>query len=336
MITPTKKSLLLLSTAGLILAGPALAEWQLITDWESVTKENQPVWKRFPPQGDLYFDGLDPDDVANKHYYVDPGLQVDGQNNQIWTVVDLPGEGVAEGAIATLKYRVYLYGDPMNVNIGLTDVAFTVDDSLDVDFGQLEGPQEYGNFESQIAFNGIIFNPRDGSGFSPSETATPLNEWVWVYHVIDNGRDVTRFYYKTAAMSVPEQIRVGGTRANALFRNGTTDTLINLLIANAGSNVGPVSIMLTDDFQIDYTGVNLDGGTDVDDDPMPMWGGYNIEPDANGNPWVNTGAWMGWLSLVNGGNGDAEWVYSLALDSFFYFPKEPAEGDTGSWVFGVR
>ena len=300
----------------------ALAEWTMIEDFEGAVYEDFDLNKRFAPQGDIYLSGFDPVNAANGHYYADPGPQVDGANNQVWNAITLPTP-VEEGATATIKYDLYFFSTgPYNLNIGLSDNPVVIDELLSKENGQMLEPNNYGSFESQAAWgnaNGAV-NVRNGSGFTITDTLYPVGEWFTFYHVIDNANDVTYFYIKSAADSVPVPVPLPDS-AYALFRNGTTDPLITWTFVSAGSNDGPIDVFLLDNLQIDTTGVNLDGGTHVGGS---FWAGYPYFDEA-GN--VDTGSWLGFINVASG-----DWVYVYSLATYVYLPEEFVSS-SGSWAY---
>ncbi|MEX0332000.1 MAG: hypothetical protein AB3N64_11305 [Puniceicoccaceae bacterium] len=297
----------------------AFAEWVLITDFEGAVYDDFDLYKRFAPQGDLYLSGFDPVNAANGHYYADPGPQVDGANNQIWNGFTLPTP-VAEGETATLKFDVYLYSTgPFNLNVGLSDIPVSIDDTLSKENGQLLEPNNYGSYESQMGI-GETLNARNGSGFTNTGVFSPVGEWFTLYYVADNANDVTYFYYKTAAMSVPTAIPLPDAPF-ALFRNGTTDPLVTFTITSAGSNSGPIDVFLLDNVYIDTTGPNLDGGTHVGGE---FWGGYPLF-DESGN--VDTGDWLSFINVASD-----PWIYVYNLSTYVYMPEDYVSG-TGSWAY---
>jgi hypothetical protein len=315
-----------LITAGVVLCVPALvslAEWVLIQDFEDVTYDDFDLFKRFPPQGDLFLSGYDPDDVTNGHYYCDPGLEVSGANNQVWNGITLPAP-VEEGQVATIKFDLYFFSmGPYNLNIGLSTIPVTVDDSLTKENGQLLAPSEYDAFESQAAFTVGNFQFRSGADFAYADTLYPVRQWFTMYYVIDNGADRTYFYYKTSAMATPVHIPLPESDY-ASFRNGATDPLVTWIIAAAGSKDGLVDVFLLDNLYIDLSGVNLDGGTHVGETGYGFWAGYPLV-DMAGN--ADTGGWLGWINAA-----DPAWIYLYNLAGYVYLP-EAFVNPAGSWAY---
>ena len=184
-----------------------IADWVLVQDFEGATYADFDLHKRYPPQGDLFLFGADPDDFSNGHYYANPGdPQLDGSSNQIWNSMTLPTP-VAEGATATIKYDLYFFtAGPHNLNIGLSAIEVAIDDTLSKEDGQLLQPITYDAFESQAAWTAGNFQFRDAGDFAYADYLYPIGEWFTMYCVIDNSADRTYFYYKTASMTVPVHV----------------------------------------------------------------------------------------------------------------------------------
>ena len=60
----------------------------------------------------------------------------------------------------------------------------------------------------------------------------------------------------------------------------------------------------------------------------PKWGQYVLINDI----FVDTGSWLGWLSLFDTRGGPA-WAYSFELESYFFFPNPPQQIDSGIWIY---
>lgn len=315
--------LLTLSIAGLGLGLSAEADWILIEDFENAAYEDFNFWKRFAPQGDIFLDGLDPTNLANGHYFADPGPQTDGQNNQIHNAFTLPSP-IPEGGKGTLKYRVYFYeSGPFNLNIGLSATTVQIDENLSKDNGQMIAPTTYGDFESQVGWTDLgIITVRNGNGFSNTDVPIPVGEWITLYYLVDNGKDVTQFYYKLDSMAEPEVVKMVDGTTEVLFRNGTIDPLVTLNVISAGSNAGQVSVYLLDDIYYDPTGFNLDGGTIIGGDPT--WAGFDLVNEAGD---ANTGEWLGWVNA-----GAAPWIWIYDVRNYFSIDENQVTDD-GSWAY---
>lgn len=61
---------------------------------------------------------------------------------------------------------------------------------------------------------------------------------------------------------------------------------------------------------------------------VPQWGRYDIVDDI----FVDTGDWIGWLSLFDP-SGGATWAYSFDLDAYLFFQMPPLESDNGVWLY---
>jgi hypothetical protein len=304
----------------------AVADWVLINDFEGAAYEDFNLWKRFAPQGDMFLTGLDPTNPTNGFYYVDPGPQVDGANNQVHNAITLPTPLAADGK-GTLRYRLFFFeAGPFNLNIGLSDTPVTIDDTLSKENGQLLTPTTYGDFESQIGWTdrGVI-TIRNGNQFLSTDVPIPVGEWITVYYAIDNVTDTTQFYYKLDSMESPQIITMEDGSNTALFRNGTDDPLVTLNIISAGSNSGPVSVFLLDDIYFDPTGINLDGGDPVEGDTF--WAGYKVVNEAGD---ADTGGWLGWVNTLN-----KPWIYVYSLNNYLYL-EEDAVTSSGAWAFAVN
>jgi hypothetical protein len=55
------------------------------------------------------------------------------------------------------------------------------------------------------------------------------------------------------------------------------------------------------------------------------WGGL----EANGDGWLNTGNWMGWINIQN-----KPWIFSYSLNGFVYAP-DPGADVAGAWIYTV-
>lgn len=319
------KVLNLLATSCLtaVCALTASAEWILIEDFENAVYEDFNLWKRYAPQGDLFLEALDPTNLANGHYFADPGPQTDGQNNQIHNGFTLPAP-IPEGGKGTLKYRVYFYeSGPFNLNIGLSDTPVVIDPELSKENGQMIAPTTYGDFESQVGWTDLgIITVRNGNGFSNTVVPIPVGEWVTVYYLVDNGRDITQFYYKLDSMEAPAIIEMVDGTTDVLFRNGTTDPLVTLNVISAGSNSGQVSVFLLDDIYYDPTGFNLDGT--IVDPGDPVWAGFDIVNEAGD---ANTGDWLGWINA-----SEDPWIYVYNVQNFFAI-QESDVSPSGAWAY---
>jgi hypothetical protein len=62
------------------------------------------------------------------------------------------------------------------------------------------------------------------------------------------------------------------------------------------------------------------------------WGIYAVVV-IDGNEYVDTGDWLGWLDVGNRANG---WVYAFATSSWFWFLSPPSELNSGSWVYSLK
>ena len=60
----------------------------------------------------------------------------------------------------------------------------------------------------------------------------------------------------------------------------------------------------------------------------PKWGQYVLINDI----FVDTGSWLGWLSLFDTSGGPT-WAYSFELESYFFFPNPPQQIDSGIWIY---
>jgi hypothetical protein len=324
------KTSLICLLAGLFLTlstNVTIADWVLIQDFEGATYADFDLHKRYPPQGELFLFGADPDDFSNGHYYANPGdPQLDGSSNQIWNSMTLPTP-VVEGATATIKYDLYFFtAGPHNLNIGLSAIEVAIDDTLSKEDGQLLQPITYDAFESQAAWTVGNFQFRDAGEFAYADDLYPIGEWFTMYCVIDNSADRTYFYYKTTSMTVPVHVPLPESDF-ALFRNGTTDPLVTWIITSAGTRLsddGIAGIFLVDNLYIDNAGVNLDGGAHVGPGGNTLWGGFTINTET-GN--VNTGDWLGLLNVST-----EPWAYSYDLEAFVYMP-EAHVSEAGAWAY---
>lgn len=57
------------------------------------------------------------------------------------------------------------------------------------------------------------------------------------------------------------------------------------------------------------------------------WAGWPVTSGAEGQPLVNTGAWLGWLALL-----EADWHWSYGLNGWVYLPASQASA-TGGWLY---
>lgn len=76
-------------------------------------------------------------------------------------------------------------------------------------------------------------------------------------------------------------------------------------------------------------GMNTPAYLAVDDlvlGETPRWGPY----DLGAGPWVNTGAWLGWVYV------EGDWVHLLELDRWGYLPGDRIDPENGSWIFLPR
>jgi len=65
-------------------------------------------------------------------------------------------------------------------------------------------------------------------------------------------------------------------------------------------------------------------------DTGETWGGYPVVEDSDGNKWIDTGDWLGWLWI-----NDAPWLYVDAVSTWIYM-EEPSPSATGTWGYFIR
>ena len=301
------------------------ANWLLVADFDDVALDDLYYVKRFAPQGEFFLRGdgsglEDPFDPSNGFLVVDPGPPVQGLNNNVTVAIPLP-EPLPNGEVGTLRYRIFLFGNAsLNNNIGASAVPVQIDPDRSLDTGRLStpGPGQYGAFESQLGVTGANFALRSGNTFQQTPIAIPVNEWVTIFHVIDNGNDTTEFYFRTDSMAEPQPIPSFAGTTSFPFRNGTDDPLVTFMMVYAGQGDTLVDFMMIDEILWDPTGVNLEDGPIIVPDPVEpgilrLWAGFPV--DANWN--VDTGGFMGELYVEH-----APWIYSYRMEEYMYIPEE--------------
>lgn len=135
-----------------------------------------------------------------------------------------------------------------------------------------------------------------------------------------------------------------GTLSSANLDGTNVSTLINTLSRPSGITVHNDKIYITEQnwrlLKCDLDGGNLtelaSGLSDArfidivaapDDSGGSTWAGFPVELDSNQNEWVNTGDWLGYLSLKF-----APWIYVLDLGAWVYM-VEPNQSPTGAWAY---
>lgn len=345
----------LLSTALILtVAYPSVyADWQLIENFETAVADDLPTWNASADGfwGKNYIVTSDdelPEGVVvednNDIFYQDP--QHYGEHlSTIYTKIELPNGGVAQGAAATLYCRYFQLGPDHNVNIGLSDIPADLEAE---EKRPNAGKMQYGDFEVQLNFDSRVltseqqgyFAVRDGSSFVDTETVIPDGEWIdiWmvVYNRVQDGitvHDETELYFATAG-GTPTKVLIpngsGGHYDTFIFRNQTNDPLVAFFVGTyndtgSGGTPNTNEQWYIDNVQIDYSGENLTVPPNVIlGDSGETWAGLPV----TSNGWVLTDAnYFGWLNVTK-----KPWVYSSDLEAYLYLPEEYYHTG-GSWAY---
>ena len=147
-------------------------------------------------------------------------------------------EGIAEGDVGTLFYRVFKPG------------AHNPDCSAGISAAAQPG-RGWGDFEAYCAIVGNEFRARNASSNTPVATLDD-DTWYNVWLVIDNGSDTYDVYLTTGEADATESDQVA---SDFSFRNGTNADLVTFKIFGNANAAAPRAIYV-DDIYIEQ-GVNL-------------------------------------------------------------------------------
>lgn len=339
------KSLILLGSVAPFAAYCQMNQWLLLSDFED---GEAGLVETFHVDLDPSYEVAaifavleDPVDAENSVFWWDAsGYGINWNAHRM--NMPLPQE-VPEGEVATLYFRSYSEGYSHDGNVGMSDVPLVpitgegstsdlVKTFTDTLFIPLAEPRAWGDLEVQANIfsgqgPGVVV--RDGGAFTQTEPGVPLNTWVEYWLVADNANDTTKLYWRAEGETDITLVTVlppeAAPKDNFNFRNGTTDPLVTFsFLGTAGNPSNPHAgdIFYWDDIAL-YVGAamletpNFEGGN--------TWCGIEkVGTD------VNTGDWMGWLS-VGDATGAPSWAYSYTLETFVYMGSCP--DDNGAWVY---
>lgn len=336
--TLLKLSLALGSFGAMTALAQTSDDWTIIQDFESDYAGFDLTLSASSGALELYTDPLD---AGNQVFYVESGGYGIDNYATTYAVAELPTP-VADGSTVTVYFRYYQVDVGNNFHVSLSDVANTVDTprqwgDMETVFVVYQGDAKVrdqgrypliGTGDSDLTF--VPFVPTNGTWYE---------FWMVCHNVSGSFDDVYSIYVRGGEFTTQTQLKIqelsqadgsltGAYLDEGYFRNGTTDSLVSLIVATeSGPSTTPFA---GDPWYIDDIAVS--DGANLTDLPASTggltWGGYPVVVGNDTPPtlYAITDEFIGTLALT-----DSDWCYSYRLKKWIWIP-EPAPG-AGAWLY---
>jgi hypothetical protein len=336
-----KKNTLLLNLTAFVAASlPVSAEWSVISTFDDESAlsivEDIPNTENSNARSEIV-DGM---------LGLYPGDLFDATSNLFALVdlgVDLKAASISASGPVTFYFE--MYHPTVTVDDGnggtttrqaIADIAFGLSNE-DSDTVETVRYDSF-NVMHRINSGNINWEPRSTSYVPQGILTADTKHSVWV--VVDYNLNYCQMYVQGGTYTSQTPLDAGEGNGNFWFFRAdpaATSTVDKFLFALSrglvGNEKGKDSFFF-DNFVVDTAGENL---------TMPDVGGSTKGPGyfgnfdvvmAGGEPWVDTGDWLGWVSV-----GSYPFVYILNLESFGYVSDPSVTGDKdagGFWMYSFK
>ena len=241
--------------------------------------------------------------------------------------LNTPSFDLTDAEVRTISLDFFFVGNDSSSNIARFSIGF----ADEVDAGAVN--QNFGvQFQATTtAVDSVLLRTQgEGSSVQNSEITIPLDEWYRVEaDFFLAGADL--FQIDARLLSIGADGMADPVLLDSLTATLATTDLISDTELFAGFNLQRSYTIASGEPLFGFSNFdNFSVVTGGGDDPM-TYGGYDIVVNGNGEQWIDTASFMGWLNVDL-----APWLYSQTLDTYIYLPEDFLSDETGSWTYILR